>query len=123
MDRNIGISGMEDLLEHLPKEKQNWFCFGHILKFECKELFDYENWGNYYNAELLLSDDSEVYKIRLLLKHISGQISICIARDITGLTIRNMENRDPEPGHRFRVYDFEEDTISIYCEAIEVSLL
>lgn len=114
---------MDALLEKLPKDKQNWFCFGHILKFECKELFDYDNWGNYYNAELILSDDSEVYKIRLLLKHISGQISIFIAKDITGLTIRNIEGRDPKPGHRFRVYYFEEDTISIYCEEIKVSLL
>lgn len=123
MYRTSGISGMDALLEGLPEDKQNWFCFGHILKFECKEVFDYENWGNYYNAELILSDDAETHKIRLLLRHLRGKISICIAGDIAGLAIRNVKDTNPEPGVRFHIYDFENDTISIYCEEIEVFLL
>ena len=123
MEKNNGIRGMDTLLEKLPREYQNWFCFGHILKFEYKEIFDYENWYTRYNAELILSNDSETYKIRLLLKHISGEISIHVTEDIAGLNISNQSQDGYESSSRFHVYDFENHAVSIYCEEIEAELL
>lgn len=123
MDRNSGIKGMDALLEKLPREYQNWLCFGHILKFEYKEIFDYENWENRYHAELILSDDSETYKVRLLLKHINGEFSIRVREDIGGLNIAATTESGYESSSRFRVYDFEDNAISIYCEEIEATLL
>ena len=123
MDKNSGIKGMDALLEKLPREYQNWLCFGHILKFEYKEIFDYENWENRYHAELILSDDSETYKIRLLLKHINGEFSIRVREDIGGLNIAAATESGYESSSRFRVYDFEDNAISIYCEEIEATLL
>ncbi len=101
MEQNNGIMGMDALLEKLPREYQNWFCFGHILKFEYKEIFDYENWDTRYNAELILSNDSETYKIRLLLKHISGEFTIRVTEDIVGLNIRNLTGSGLESCNRF----------------------
>ena len=123
MDKNSGIKGMDALLAKLPREYQNWLCFGHILKFEYKEVFDYDNWENRYHAELVLSDDSETYKIRLLLKHIRGEFSIRVREDIGGLNIAAMTESGCETFCRYRVYDFEDHAISVYCEEIEAALL
>jgi hypothetical protein len=123
LEQNNGIMGMDALLEKLPREYQNWFCFGHILKFEYKEIFDYENWDTRYNAELILSNDSETYKIRLLLKHISGEFTIRVTEDIVGLNIRNLTGSGLESCNHFHIYDFENDAVSIYCEEIEAELL
>lgn len=124
MNRQSGITGIETILEKLPEGLRQWYRFGNILDFRYYKVFDYENWSDRYDAELVLTDDSEAYHIRMHLKNIVGSVTLYPGRKISGLEITNMrQNCGYESGSRYLINDFESNEISIYCEDIEVSMI
>lgn len=117
------INGMQKLIQDLPEEYRYWHLFGNILELEYKKTFDYEEWLDVYNVNLLVTDDMEQYCINILLKNVSGEISFGIANRISGFSIKDMKMDGYENNSRFHIYDFENGDFSIYCEDIVVKML
>lgn len=123
MEHLRNIKGMEQIFQSLPEEYRYLPYFGSVLKLECEKAFDYERWQDVYNVNLLLSDETELYKIQLYLKNVHGSISFNVSELLSGLTICDMKEYGYEPDCRYRVYDYENRDFSIYCEDIEAALL
>lgn len=117
------IKGINELLQALPEEYQHFYRFGTILKLEIKKSFDLETWNDVYNGTLIVADETEHYKIQLQLKNIHGALSFYLSEPLSGFAICDMAEDGYEPEVRFRVYDFEQQDFSIYCEEIEAVLL
>lgn len=123
MNRQSGITGIETILEKLPEGLRQWYHFGNILDFRYYRVFDDKNWQDRYDAELVLTDDSEAYHIRMHLKNIAGSVTLYPGRKISGLEITNMcQSCGFESSSRYQISDFESNEISIYCEEIEVGM-
>lgn len=117
------IKGINELIQALPSAYRSFLLFGNIIKLEYEKVFDQEKCQEIYNLNLILTDDGEHYKIKMLCKNVHGEISFSISESISGLSICDMKDCGYENDTRFRVYDFETSDFSIYCENIEVSLL
>lgn len=124
MNRDSGIIGIKELLDDLPGEIQSWHHFGNIVEFKFYKIYDYEKWYERYDAEIILSDQDEKFKIQLKLKNVTGDIKLHISQSIAGLNIRNLRKECGfEQGAGFHLGDFENEDISVYCEEIEAKLL
>lgn len=124
MDRQSGITGIETVLKKLPEGLRQWYRFGNILDFRYYRAFDDENWLYRYDAELVLTDDSEACRIRMHLKNITGNVTLYPGRKISGLEITNMRQKcGYERSCGYLINDFECGEFSIYCEDIEVSMV
>lgn len=124
MNEDSGIIGIKELLQGLPREMQFWHCFGQVHEFKYYKIYDYEEWHERYDAEIVLSDRDEKVKIWLKLKNVIGDIKLHMTQSISGLNIRNLRKECGfESGVGFHLYDFENEDISVYCEEIEAKML
>lgn len=117
------IKGMSQLIQELPESYRYLPLFGKILKLDYRKEFDFEKWTDVYNAELLIADEAESYKILIHMKNVHGSISFNVSEALAGFSISDMQEDGYEQDTRFHVYDFENGDFSIYCEDIEVALL
>lgn len=117
------INGLAEVIENLPQQLRVWYKFGNIIKFEYEKCFDYERWKDVSDIKLTVTDDEEKYKIQMILKNVSGELGFTIGNKISGLAIKDMKMDGYENNAGFRIYDFEEGELSIYCEEIKVRLL
>lgn len=123
MDYLKRIQGIENVIDKLPQQLRCWHKFGNIIKLEYEKCFDYEQWEGVNNLNLIVTDDEEKYKIKLVLKNARGELGFTIGNKISGFAIKDMKMDGYENNAGFCVYDFEEGELSIYCEEIEVALI
>ncbi len=116
------IKGMNELIDALPEEYRHFSCFNNILKFEYKRIFDDEICTDIYNADIIITDSNEKFKIRILLKNVNGEIFFSTFTQISFLVIHDLLNDGYELENRYRIFDIENNGFSLYCEDIEVSL-
>lgn len=117
------IDGMNDVIQSLPQEYRHWHLFGNILKLEYEKSFDYEKLRDICNINLLVADNAEQYRINIFLRNVRGELSFMVGDKISGFAIKDMKMDGYENDSGFRIYDFEDGELSLYCENIEVRLL
>lgn len=109
------IPGAEEIRRRLP-EGWCWFYFDTILDFQLHRASDF--WEEpRYDGVLLLCDGSETWRLRLAMKNIAGNLSLNLTQKISGLDIEDAAySRGYEKIVRYRIVDFENSELSIYCE-------
>lgn len=118
------ISGIEDLLEALPEELHQWYAFCKIVKFSFAEELDEETWEYQYNGELVVTDKSEQYHIRLKLYDIQGQFTCYIARHniSSGFYLEDIGMSQQEVPVYIGCFE-QDNVISAYCRHIHAELI
>ena len=122
MDQQKRIPGAEEIRRQLP-EGWHWFYFDTILDFQLHRAPDF--WEKpRYDGVLLLCDDSETWYLRLTLKNITGNLSLNLTQKLSGLDIEDAAYcRGYEKIVRYRIVDFENSELSIYCEDLYAELV
>ena len=122
MDKKNIIPGEAEIRKRLPPG-WHWFYFDTILDFQFRRVSDFWEPPR-YDGFLLVCDDSETWRVRLTMKNITGTLSLHLNQKISGLDIEDASySRGYEKTVRYRIVDFEDHEISIYCEELFAELL
>ena len=110
------------LLDQLP-DGVCWCQLGTVLSVGIHRCRDPENWRYRYDGELVLSDCAGTVRVRLTLENVTGDLSLCVGREISGLQILDTREWGYQADCRYQIRDYEENDIAIYCQGIKVEVL
>lgn len=116
------IDGVEKLKKSIPENLQHWHKFGSILELNFFNRHIDEYYCDYTNmVELVLSDISETYKIKLNLYNLSGNLNFDMYSGFwSGFSIEEIQSGE----RKFHLYSFEQDIqFELYCEKIRAEII
>lgn len=122
MDKKLykGIKGIDAFFAYFPE--RHWCHFSKVQEFKWYRDFDYETWLDKICVDLMISDKEE--KDTVLLRFINARNCVYDGLGwISGLEIVNRKLADFNSELQYEVLDFEDSSIHLYCEDIEIKVL
>lgn len=119
LDQYKSIKGIEEFLKCFPDKP--WHYFHDVLEFRRYIRFDYEEWVDRTYVELMLADieRKDGIVLRCIDAYIEGKCAI--QTYIGGLNIVCLNDLGYEA--KYKIEDFEESSICIYCSDLEISII
>lgn len=113
------IKGIDEFIKRFPDKP--WHYFHDVLEFRRYIRFDYEEWIDRTYIELMMADNERKDGIilRCIDAYIDGKCEIQTC--IEGLNILCLKDLGYEA--KYKIEDFEENSISIYCSDLEISVI
>ena len=119
LEKYKNIKGIDEFLKFFPDKP--WHYFHDVLEFRQYIRFDYEKWieRSYIELVMAAANRKDGILLRCIDAYVDGKCEI--QTYIGGLDIICLKDLWYEA--KYKIGDFEEDCINIYCNDLEISVI